>query len=398
MVLDGAVEHSPLIPKQPAIAGWMSGIGERLGFRVFLIALAVATVAYAGLLALSFAPGERAISRRWAFALIGALHLVIFLGPVLLSTDVFSYIAYARMGVEHGINPYLHGPAVIANDPVFKYVGHDWRQVAIRLRPAVHADLLPAGPARRRRGAVGDEARGAARELRHRWRSSGAARRRASCDPLTAVLIVGVNPLYLIYGLGGAHNDLLMMLAMMAAVALTLTRREGAAGARREAWAAAIIVAGALVKATVAALLPFMIVSRRRLAPIVGALGALVAGGLIGYLVFGRQGIDVVSALNRDSGVRLDRQLRERDRPSVRKGRRVPGRSQTPQGLAGADRRSPAVAHMARLRLDLGGGLEPARDLRHEHLAAGLVHPVAAAARCRRSRPAAADRARWRCS
>ena len=28
--------------------------------------------------------------------------------------------------------------------------------------------------------------------------------------------MVGANPLYVIYGLGGAHNDLIMMLAMMA--------------------------------------------------------------------------------------------------------------------------------------------------------------------------------------
>ena len=61
VVLDGAVEHSPLIPKQPAIAGWLSGLGERLGFRVFLIALIVATVAYGGLLALAYARGERAV-------------------------------------------------------------------------------------------------------------------------------------------------------------------------------------------------------------------------------------------------------------------------------------------------------------------------------------------------
>ena len=39
IVLDAAVGHSPLIPKQPQIAGWLSGIGVRLGYRTFLIAL-----------------------------------------------------------------------------------------------------------------------------------------------------------------------------------------------------------------------------------------------------------------------------------------------------------------------------------------------------------------------
>jgi len=32
-------------------------------------------------------------------ALVAALQLIVFAGPILLSTDVFSYIAYARMGV-----------------------------------------------------------------------------------------------------------------------------------------------------------------------------------------------------------------------------------------------------------------------------------------------------------
>ena len=126
--------------------------------------------------------------------------------------------------------------------------------------------------------------------------------RRDQQAPVTALLLVGLNPLYLIYGLGGAHNDLIMMLAMVAAVALTLTPREGAAGPRREAAAAAIIVAGALVKATVAALLPFLILSRRRLAPIAGALAAILAGAVIGYAAFGIHGVNLVAALNRDAG------------------------------------------------------------------------------------------------
>ena len=52
-----------------------------------------------------------------------ALHAIVFAGPILLSTDVFSYIAYARMGVVHGLNPYMHGPQSISSDPVFRYVG-----------------------------------------------------------------------------------------------------------------------------------------------------------------------------------------------------------------------------------------------------------------------------------
>jgi hypothetical protein len=313
IVLDGAAGISPLIPKSPAIAGWLEGIGERLGYRVFLIALLVSTAAYAGLVALARgASGAQAadgrahagvISKRWAIVLIAALQLIVFVGPILLSTDVFSYIAYARMGVEHGLNPYTHGPVAIAGDPVFKYVGHDWLRVATAYGPLYTLLSYPLALL----GVVGalwamklEALLASAGTLALVWRCA----RARGFDPVAAILIVGANPLFVIYGLGGAHNDLIMMLAMMAAVSLTHRPRRGIVGTptgRREAGAAAWVVAGALTKATVAVLLPFMIVSRRRLAPILGAVAALVLGALIGFAVFGIHGIDVVAALNRDA-------------------------------------------------------------------------------------------------
>jgi hypothetical protein len=302
IVLDGAVGHSPLIPKSPDIASWLQGVGERLGYRVFLIALLVSTGAYAGLLALAGgATGVRAgapvISKRWAIVLVGALQLVVFAGPILLSTDVFSYIAYARMGVEHGLNPYLHGPVAIVGDPVFQYVGEDWIHVATAYGPLYTLISYPLAPL----GVVGalwgmklEALLASAGTLALLWRCA----RARGFDPVSAILLVGANPLYVIYGLGGAHNDLIMMLAMMAAVSLTIA---GTPSGRREAGAAAAVVAGALVKATVAVLLPFMILSRRRLAPIAGTLAAVALGAIVGYAVFGIHGIDLVAALNRDA-------------------------------------------------------------------------------------------------
>jgi alpha-1,6-mannosyltransferase len=292
IVIDGSLDHSALIPKSPEIAGWLKAIGERLGYRVFLIAILIFTAAYAGLIALADRAGIPAISKRWAIVLIGVLHAIVFAGPILLSTDVFSYIAYARMGVEHGINPYLHGPIAIANDPVFRYVGQDWKHVATAYGPLYTLLSYPLAPL----GLVGAlwamklmALLASVATLTLTWHCA----RVRGLNPVTAVLVVGVNPLYLIYGLGGAHNDLVMLLLMMAAVSLTL--------AGRDASAAATIVAGALVKATVAVLLPFMILAKRRLAPLLGAAGALALGALIGYAAFGIHGIDVVSALNRDA-------------------------------------------------------------------------------------------------
>jgi hypothetical protein len=298
IVLDGVLGHSGLIPKQPEVAGWLSGIGERLGYRTFLIALLVSVGAYGGLLALARLR-PRALPARAVIALVAVLQLVIFVGPVLLSTDVFSYIAYARMGVEHGLNPYLHGPAAIASDPVFQYVGHVWRHTATAYGPVYTLLSYPLAPL----GVVGAlwgmkvvALLASAGTLALTWRCA----RLRELDPVLAVLVVGANPLYVIYGLGGAHNDLLMMLAMMAAVALMLAPR---LTPRREAAAAATIVAGALVKATVAVLLPFMVLSRRRLAPVAGAAAAIAVGAIVAYAAFGVHGVDIVAALNRDAAL-----------------------------------------------------------------------------------------------
>jgi hypothetical protein len=287
IVLDAAVGHSALIPKQPEITGWLSGIGVRLGYRTFLIALLCITVAYAVLLGLA---GR--ISKRWAIVLVSVLQLVVFVGPVLISTDVFSYIAYARMGVEHAINPYTHGPIAIVHDPVYQYVGKDWKHVATAYGPLYTLLSYPLAPLGLKGALWGmklEALLAGAGTLALTWRCA----RVREINPVGALLAVGANPLWVIYGLGGAHNDLIMTLFMMAAVSFWL--------AGRDAPAAASVVAGALVKATVVALLPFMVLSRRKLAPILGALAALVLAALVGYAVFGIHGIDLVAALNRDA-------------------------------------------------------------------------------------------------
>jgi alpha-1,6-mannosyltransferase len=289
IVLDGALGHAPLIPRSPEISGWLQGIGERLGFRVFLIALLAFSAAYAGMLALS-----RRLSARWAIALVAALNLIVFAGPVLFSTDVFSYIVYARMGVNHGINPYLHGPHTINGDAIYTYVGPDWRRTATAYGPLYTLLSYPAA-------LLGLKAAlwlmkfeallAGAGTLGLTWLCA----RRRGLNPVPALLAVGANPLWVLYGLGGAHNDLIMTLFMMAAVALTL--------ADRDAPAAASAVVGALVKTTAAVLLPFMVLARRNAATVVGAVLALALAALVSVPVFGLHGLDVIAALNRDAAL-----------------------------------------------------------------------------------------------
>jgi alpha-1,6-mannosyltransferase len=289
IVLDGSLGHSLLIPKSPQLAGWLQGVGERLGFRVFLIAVLAFSAGYAGLTLLA-----HSVSKRWAIALIAALHAIVFVGPILLSTDVFSYIAYARMGVEHGLNPYTHGPLSIAHDPVYHYVGQSWKKTETAYGPIYTLISYPFGLLGVTGAVWGMKVLAmlaSTATLALTWRCAVARR----CDPVGAILLVGANPLYVVYALGGAHNDLIMVALMMAAVALTF--------ARRDAAAAATVVVGALVKATVAALLPFMILARRSRAQVLGALAALALGAAIAYAAFGIDGVNIVAALNRDAAL-----------------------------------------------------------------------------------------------
>ena len=84
------------------------------------------------------------------------------------------------MGVEHGLNPYTHGPIAIAHDPIYHYVGQDWKKVFTAYGPVYTLISYPFGAARRDGRAVGHEAARAARRAPPRSRSSGAARACAS--------------------------------------------------------------------------------------------------------------------------------------------------------------------------------------------------------------------------
>ncbi len=223
VVLDAAVGHSPLTPGSPGITGWLQwGIGERLGFRVFLIALLCFTGAYAGLLVLARRLRADRRAARWSIALVGTLTVIVCAGPILFSTDVFSYIAYARMGVLHGLDPYLHGPIRIEHDPIFKYVGEDWLKVATAYGPLYTLLSYPLGVLGLKGavwGAKVEALAACAGTLALTWRCA----RARGYDPAVALVAVGANPLWVLYGLGGAHNDVIMTFFMMAAVALVVS-------------------------------------------------------------------------------------------------------------------------------------------------------------------------------
>jgi hypothetical protein len=120
--------------------------------------------------------------------------------------------------------------------------------------------------------------------------------------PLTAVLFVGLNPVVLIWGLGGDHNDFMMLFFILLSFYLLLLaserRREAVSeaptlvgGAKHspprdsptlEIGAGAALVAAAAIKASAGILLPIVILGApRRLRVLLGViLGGLVFGAM----------------------------------------------------------------------------------------------------------------------
>jgi hypothetical protein len=77
-----------------------SGADGRLAGPLFYAALWVALLLYVVVLLTA-----RSLGVRLALGAVAAMHLLFLLAPPLLSHDVFSYIAYARLGVANHLNP-----------------------------------------------------------------------------------------------------------------------------------------------------------------------------------------------------------------------------------------------------------------------------------------------------
>ncbi|MEA2147566.1 MAG: alpha,6-mannosyltransferase, partial [Solirubrobacteraceae bacterium] len=121
-----ASETDLLLPESVRpVPSWLAGVFGHTG-------VALGTIPLGLLLALTFGAYASAVTRaeqlsaRTVLASFAALHALVLLAPPLLSTDVFSYQAYARMFADYGSNPYLHGPGAIQFDPLYSFIGSKW--------------------------------------------------------------------------------------------------------------------------------------------------------------------------------------------------------------------------------------------------------------------------------
>ena len=259
--------------------GPLAGVGGGIDSEQFAYLLIAMCGCYLALVAL-----PRALPARVVIAAVVGLHVLYALAPPLLSADVFGYIDYARLGAVHGLDPYAAEPLERPDDPAFTYML--WRDLTTPYGPLFTVPsyaLAPLGVPAALWALKGLTAAAALGCLALVWRSA----ERLGRDPLVAIAFVGLNPLWLAYGVGGAHNDFLMLLLVLASVHLAITQRHAASGA-------ALAAAGA-IKAAALVVLPFAVAGARdRRRAVIGALGAGTGAVLLGLVFFGGDAIRFV--------------------------------------------------------------------------------------------------------
>jgi hypothetical protein len=227
--------------------------------------------AYLAVLAAAPALGRRLV---WAAIVLAVTAFAV--APVLLSHDVYSYLDYARLGVVHDLNPYVHPPLAVPGDAAFAHV--TWTEATSAYGPLFTLATyplawLPIGLAVATLKAIAAlSVLGLALVVSRlaAWRGA---------DPLRAAAFVALNPLVLVHVVGGAHNDGLAMLLAMLAVAALLSARELSGGAA--------LVAAVATKSAAAFIAPFALLATAKQ----GSMGRYVEPGAryrpIGRLLLG---------------------------------------------------------------------------------------------------------------
>jgi len=290
-----AGEPSRFVPaRSGGWPGWLAGplAGLHLGLpgERFQTLMLIMCGGYALVLA-----GARTLPARALVAGIVAAHVILVLGPPLLSQDIFGYLAYGRMGALHGLDPYTHFPSEAPADPVFQFLGWPFQHspygplftlgsyAVAPLGPAAGVWVFKALSALASLAAIALIAAAAG--------SLGRSRRWAAA-------FVGLNPVLLALAVGGAHNDTLVLLVL--ALALLLSTGVGSLGSHYRG-AAVTLAAGVGVKVTAALLLPFLALApprpRERVGVLTSAALGLLALAVIGLIGFGTHAIGFLGAV-----------------------------------------------------------------------------------------------------
>jgi hypothetical protein len=204
------------------------------GARTVVVLLATGFVLYVCGLALL---RHASASTGAVLALAAAIQLAPLAGPLLASTDAWTYWDYGRLAAVHDANPYVDHPAAFPGDPALLAMGSRWREETSVYGPAF---TLVSEPLAR---AAGDSRSAAAWEYKTLAAlaalvaavlASRLARRAA-----LAAAFVGWNPVLAVHFAGGGHNDAWVGALTLAALTLAAARRWNASGV---SWVLAIAV------------------------------------------------------------------------------------------------------------------------------------------------------------
>ena len=261
-LIEAVVAAAPGSPLQPILAPgaepggpfvWVAEtIGlDRLGAALPVVSVLGVAAGTIGFLVLLRAAWRGEISMRLALGLSVAFHLAIVLLPLLISRDVYSYIAHGQIVSIHHANPYVQTPADFPSFLTRTLVGAKWVDT-----PSVYGPLFSLLAGLVTRVSTGLDALvdafrliAIAASLATTFVVGAVARRVRPSHAAFAVTAFGLNPVVLFHSAGSGHNDLLVALAV--AIAAWCVVRD------RTIWAVGALTCGALIKAT--AFLPLLL-------------------------------------------------------------------------------------------------------------------------------------------
>jgi hypothetical protein len=191
---------------------------------------AIVAMYVAYVVGIAYVPRLRA---RWSIAAVVAVHAIFFLAPPLALTDFFNYVNYGRMEVVHHLNPYTTIPILEPhNDP--SYALSNWHQLLSPYGPLftlLTFAVVPLGVAASFWAFKGILALVSLATIALVWKCA----RLLGRDAVGAIVLVGLNPIVLVWGLGGDHNDFLMVFFItLGFYLLLLARARAGTGLRTE--------------------------------------------------------------------------------------------------------------------------------------------------------------------
>lgn len=211
-----------------------------------------------------------AVSERLVLLATGLWSLPLLVTPPLFSRDAYAYAGQARL-VLAGLDPYTHGP-VDAPGPISAEVDDVWADAESPYGPLflrLAAVVVRLTGERPLAAAYGMRLLALVGVLLIAWGLPRLARAHG-VPPARALWLGLANPLLLLHGIAGAHNDVLMIGLLVAGLAL----------APRIGPAAAVITLAALVKVPAVAgllFLPYLADRRLRAAVVVAVTSAATA-------------------------------------------------------------------------------------------------------------------------